>query len=56
MESGDDQSDARSLSRRKRERGSNDPDLEQTGPDTLPLLRDTLKLRASRDPCTSRKG
>jgi hypothetical protein len=42
MKSRDDQPDAGSLSDRKRKRGSDDPNLEQRGPDTLPLLRDTL--------------
>ena len=42
MKPRDDQADASSLSGRTNERGNDDPNLEQRGPDTLPLLRDTL--------------
>jgi hypothetical protein len=38
----DDEPDACSGSSRKYERGSDHPNLEQRGSDTLPLLRDTL--------------
>ena len=56
MKSWDDQADTRPGSRRKHERGSDDPDLEQCGPNTLPLLRDTLQFRAACNACTPRKG
>jgi len=39
-----------------RERGSDDPDIEMTGPNTLPLSRDALQVRASRDACMARKA
>jgi hypothetical protein len=39
-----------------RERGSHHPDVELTGPDTLPLARDALQVRASRDACMARKA
>jgi hypothetical protein len=55
-ESWNDQPNASSRSRGKHERGSDDPNLEQRGSDTLPLLRDALELRASCDACTSRKS
>ena len=55
-ESRNDQPDASSRSLWKHERGSDDPNLEQRGSDTLPLLRDTLELRASCDARTSRKS
>jgi hypothetical protein len=42
MKPWDDQPDTGPGSGRKHERGSDDPDLEQRGPNTLPLLRDTL--------------
>ena len=52
----DDQPDTSSFPCRKHVRGSDDPNLEQCGSDTLPLLRDTLQLRASCDARTSRKS
>jgi hypothetical protein len=55
MKSWDDQPDASSFSYRKHVRGSDDPNLEQRGSDTLPLLRNTLQIRASCDARTSRK-
>jgi hypothetical protein len=55
MKSWDDQPDASSFSYRKHVRGSDDPNLEQRGSDTLPLFRDTLQIRASCDARTSRK-
>ena len=51
-----DQTDTRLCPGRKHERGSDDPNLEKDGSDALPLLRDTLQLRASCDACTSRKS
>jgi hypothetical protein len=51
-----DQPDSSSESRRRHERGSDGPNLEMSGSETLPLLRDTLQFRASRDPCTPRKA
>jgi len=38
------------------ERGSDDPDIEVSGPDTLPLSRDALQLRTPRDSCLPRKA
>jgi hypothetical protein len=55
MKSWDDQPDSSSFSYRKHERGSDDPNLEQRGSDTLPLFRDTLQIRAPCDARTSRK-
>ena len=43
-------------SRRMRERGSDDPDIEMSGPNALPLSRDALQLRTPRDPCMPRKA
>jgi hypothetical protein len=40
----------------KHERGSDGPNLEMSGSETLPLLRDTLQFRASRDAYTPRKA
>lgn len=54
-EAGNDEADARPRPRRMHERGSADPNLEERGSDTLPLLRDTLQFRASCDARTSRK-
>jgi hypothetical protein len=39
-----------------RERGSDDPDIEMSSSNALPLSRDALQLRTSRDPCTPRKA
>ena len=54
-EAGNDQADARPGPGRMHERGSGDPNLEERGSDTLPLLRDALQFRASCDASTSRK-
>ena len=40
---------------RTRERGSGSPDLEVRGPDALPLSRDALQLRTSRNARLPRK-
>jgi hypothetical protein len=50
-----DQPDPSPRAFRKDERGSDDPNLECCGSDTLPLFRDVLELRASCDARTSRK-
>jgi hypothetical protein len=50
-----DQPDTCPRSRWMHERGSDGPNLEERGSDTLPLLRDTLQFRASCDASTSRK-
>ena len=54
-EAGNDQADPSLCPGRMHERGSDDPNLEERGSDTLPLLRDTLQLRASCNARTSRK-
>ena len=51
----DDQPDTRAGAWRTRERGSDGPNLQVRGSETLPLLRDTLQFRASRYACTPRK-
>jgi len=50
-----DQPNSRRRSWRMHQRGSDGPNLEERGSDTLPLLRDTLQFRASCDASTSRK-
>jgi hypothetical protein len=54
-EARDDQSHARAGPWRTHERGSDGPNLQMRGSETLPLLRDTLQFRASRYACTPRK-
>ena len=54
-EPGDDQPDTRAGAWQTHERGSDGPNLEMSGSETLPLLRDTLQFRASRNACTPRK-
>ena len=51
-----DQTDPRPGPGRTRERGSDGPNLEERGSDTLPLLRDKLQFHASCDARTSRKS
>jgi hypothetical protein len=51
-----DQANSRSFACRRHERGSDGPNLEMSGSETLPLLRDTLQFRAPRDACTPRKA
>lgn len=51
-----DQADARSCAGRMRERGSDDPDVEVSGPNALPLSRNALQLGAPRDSCLLRKA
>jgi hypothetical protein len=51
----DDQPDTRAGGWRTHERGSDGPNLQMRGSETLPLLRDTLQFRASRYACTPRK-
>jgi hypothetical protein len=51
-----DQPDACARPWRTHERGSGGPNLKVRGSETLPLLRDTLQFRASRDACTPRKA
>jgi hypothetical protein len=51
----DDQPDTCAGAWRTHERGSDGPNLQVRGSETLPLLRDTLQFRASRNACTPRK-
>ena len=51
-----DQPDPCSRAWQMRERGSDGPNLEERGSDTLPLLRDTLQFRASCNASASRKA
>jgi len=51
-----DQPDTSPCAHGKYERGSDDPNLEYRGSNTLPLFRDVLKLRASGNARTSRKS
>jgi hypothetical protein len=41
---------------RMRERGSDDPDIEMSSSNALPLSRDALQLSTPRDPCMTRKA